>query len=178
MSGHIPLEKALALIIGERYRQDEKWGQQHHSLGIWYAILGEEFGEVGKEICEHDAWMRDHAARFGTPFTSPEETQRRAREGSPHLKRLQKELTHLVAVGVQMLEALERDENVPLPYPKPGTRVRVIGPSWDGDLGWVEEEGLVVDEPDTDGDFRVLFVIDEGHEEYDRFPLNSLEVLS
>lgn len=178
MTGHSPLEKALALVIGERYRQDEKWGEQHHELGIWYAILGEEFGEVGKEICEHDAWMRDHAARFGTPFTSPEETQRRAREGSPHLKRLQKELTHLVAVGVQMLEALERDENLPLPYPAVGTKVQIIGPAYDGQLGWGEAEGVIVRGPDSDGDFSVLFVDEDGEAQRYDFPLNSLLVLS
>ena len=30
----------------ERVRQDSKWGIQRHPIGVWLAILGEEFGEV------------------------------------------------------------------------------------------------------------------------------------
>lgn len=35
-----------------REAQVEKWGTQDHDPAMWYAILGEEFGEVGKEIAE------------------------------------------------------------------------------------------------------------------------------
>lgn len=38
----------------EQNRQIELWGEQSHDRGMWYAILGEEFGEVGKAINEHD----------------------------------------------------------------------------------------------------------------------------
>lgn len=43
----------FALIISERQRQDAKWGPQaSHTPEKWYAILGEEFGEVAKEVLE------------------------------------------------------------------------------------------------------------------------------
>jgi len=42
----------LIEIEKERVRQDEKWGEQNHSDLKMYAILGEEFGEVGKAILE------------------------------------------------------------------------------------------------------------------------------
>jgi hypothetical protein len=38
-------------INDERHRQDEKFGDQvNNSLGLWNAILGEEAGEVQKEV--------------------------------------------------------------------------------------------------------------------------------
>jgi NTP pyrophosphatase (non-canonical NTP hydrolase) len=44
------LEQLLTIVnmnvLEERLRQNEKWGLQRHSLGVWLAILGEEFGEV------------------------------------------------------------------------------------------------------------------------------------
>jgi hypothetical protein len=40
--------KIFEMITDERNRQDAKWGEQHHLNPIWYSILGEEFGEVGK----------------------------------------------------------------------------------------------------------------------------------
>jgi len=43
-------------IITERFRQDKKWGIQNHSNFYWYAILGEEFGEVGRAIMENNKW--------------------------------------------------------------------------------------------------------------------------
>lgn len=33
-------------VRGERIRQDEKWGPQHHKIADWLAILGEEYGEA------------------------------------------------------------------------------------------------------------------------------------
>jgi hypothetical protein len=33
-------------VLLERIKQNEKWGHQRHSIGVWLAILGEEFGEV------------------------------------------------------------------------------------------------------------------------------------
>ncbi len=40
----------LRLIEEERERQEEKWGQQHHSSADWLVILQEEIGEVCQEI--------------------------------------------------------------------------------------------------------------------------------
>lgn len=33
-------------VLLERIRQNQKWGLQRHPIGVWLAILGEEFGEV------------------------------------------------------------------------------------------------------------------------------------
>jgi hypothetical protein len=46
----IPLIKAVAAVREERYRQEEKWGPQHHTPAEWLAILAEEIGEAGREV--------------------------------------------------------------------------------------------------------------------------------
>ena len=45
---------ALLDVLTERHRQDKKWGVQVHDPVSWLVILGEEFGEVAKAICEKD----------------------------------------------------------------------------------------------------------------------------
>jgi len=42
----------LAEIVTERARQDDKWGEQHHTDFVWHAILAEEVGEVAEAILE------------------------------------------------------------------------------------------------------------------------------
>jgi NTP pyrophosphatase (non-canonical NTP hydrolase) len=42
----------LDMLADERGRQDAKWGEQNHDPAYWLAILGEEFGEVCKAVCE------------------------------------------------------------------------------------------------------------------------------
>lgn len=42
----------LEEVREERVRQDAKWGQQDHHPTEWLSILGEEFGEVCKAVCE------------------------------------------------------------------------------------------------------------------------------
>ncbi|MDO6448106.1 MazG-like family protein [Oceanobacillus profundus] len=42
--------KIINDINNERNRQNLKWGKQVHDYSYWYAILGEEFGEVGQAI--------------------------------------------------------------------------------------------------------------------------------
>ena len=42
----------IQLIINERDRQDNKWGEQNHTAYKWLAILGEEVGEVNKAVLE------------------------------------------------------------------------------------------------------------------------------
>lgn len=45
--------EVLSLIADERQRQLEKWGDQSgHSDGKWLAILGEEYGEVCRDLFE------------------------------------------------------------------------------------------------------------------------------
>lgn len=40
------------LVMAERDRQDNKWGEQNHGDGIWALILMEELGEAAKEFLE------------------------------------------------------------------------------------------------------------------------------
>ena len=42
----------MALILKERQKQDEKWGEQNHDVYKWLAILGEEVGEANKAALE------------------------------------------------------------------------------------------------------------------------------
>jgi NTP pyrophosphatase (non-canonical NTP hydrolase) len=46
------IDPVLAAVRKKREEQIKKWGTQEHEPKMWYAILGEEFGEVGKEIAE------------------------------------------------------------------------------------------------------------------------------
>jgi hypothetical protein len=41
---YTPLQ-VMSMMTAERKRQDEKWGEQNHTNGVWALILGEEFGE-------------------------------------------------------------------------------------------------------------------------------------
>lgn len=71
-------EILIARILDERRRQDEKWGQQDHSVNVWHAILSEEVGEVARAILEGD------------------------------VKAYAKELVQVAAVAMAAVEALER----------------------------------------------------------------------
>ncbi len=46
------IHRVLPDVVLQREKQIDKWGTQEHDPTMWYAILGEEFGEVGKEIAE------------------------------------------------------------------------------------------------------------------------------
>lgn len=77
---------AMKLVAEERQRQFQKWGDQSRlSILEWVAILGEEFGEVSKEAVEHHFQNRS-------------------------LLSFKKEVVQMTAVGVQMLEAIELNE--------------------------------------------------------------------
>ena len=45
-------EDIIKLILEERIKQDNKWGEQNHNIYKWLAILGEEIGEVNKAALE------------------------------------------------------------------------------------------------------------------------------
>jgi len=47
-----PSAFVLREIANERFNQDMKWGEQNHTPTLWLSILGEEFGEVCKAVCE------------------------------------------------------------------------------------------------------------------------------
>lgn len=42
----------LVEILKERFRQDDKWGEQNHTPERWLAILGEEHGELCEAVLE------------------------------------------------------------------------------------------------------------------------------
>lgn len=42
--------KAISMVLLERGRQNDKWGTQDHSNGLWLTILSEEIGEVSTEM--------------------------------------------------------------------------------------------------------------------------------
>jgi NTP pyrophosphatase (non-canonical NTP hydrolase) len=53
------LEHVRAIVteqfLAERESQENKWGEQmHHTDEYWTVILGEEFGEVAREVYEKD----------------------------------------------------------------------------------------------------------------------------
>ena len=77
-----PLIAILDEVSLERYKQDKKWGEQNHSPEVWLAILGEEFGEVCRAVCENDV---------------------------PNYR---EELVQVAAVAVAMIGALDRSKNV------------------------------------------------------------------
>jgi hypothetical protein len=88
-------ERAIGDIIRERSRQDEKWGQQNHSLAWWYIILAEEFGELAQTLLE-------------THFDNGPAERRKG-----GLDNIKKELVHTAAVAAAMLEYIYRAENTP-----------------------------------------------------------------
>lgn len=75
-------------VRDERYRQDEKWGEQNHRPEFWLAILMEEVGEVAHAVCE------------GGPKASGIEWWREQRA----------ELVQVAAVAVGFVESLDRNE--------------------------------------------------------------------
>jgi hypothetical protein len=80
---------ALDLIAAEREAQDEKWGTGRVlPAALWCAVLGEEYGEVAKEVCE---------------CTTTEGQQPLDREARG---RLIEELVQTAAVAVSWLEQL------------------------------------------------------------------------
>jgi len=81
------METVLAEVAAERARQDKKWGRQDHRPADWLSILGEEFGEVCKAVCE---------AHFP------------GYESTGDWSSYRKELIHVAAVAVAMAESHDR----------------------------------------------------------------------
>lgn len=73
--------EVLSEVVNERINQDNKWGEQNHLPPFWLAILGEEFGEVCKAVFEHNY----HSGGY------------------------RKELIHVAAVAVAMVECFDRN---------------------------------------------------------------------
>lgn len=74
-------------ISSERDSQDAKWGNQHHSMPVWSAILTEECGEVAE-------------ASLQVAFHGEKE----------HLAHLREELVQVAAVAVHIIEKIDSDD--------------------------------------------------------------------
>lgn len=74
-------------IDTERDSQDAKWGNQHHSMPVWSAILSEECGEVAE-------------AALRVAFHGEDD----------HLAHLREELVQVAAVAVQMIEKIDNSD--------------------------------------------------------------------
>lgn len=86
--GDNPIQRnAIWDVVQERRRQEQKWGEQNHDPIIWTAVLTEEVGEFSESALHH---------RFG------------GKHGS--YQRLREEATHCAAVGLSILECLERNK--------------------------------------------------------------------
>lgn len=81
----------LAEVVHERMKQDAKWGQQNHEPAFYYAILAEEVGEAAKEVVEYNM-------------------DRSLKRRLERAKKLREELIQTIAVGVAMVESLDRNE--------------------------------------------------------------------
>ena len=79
-------QETREVIEIERFRQEDKWGEQNHSPEWWMQILMEEVGEVAKALLE---------AKFG-------------HQGS--LVKYRKEMIHVAAVAVAAIESYNRNE--------------------------------------------------------------------
>lgn len=84
------LTHAINDVLDERKRQDAKWGEQNHNPFIYYAIVGEEFGELGEALLQ---------TKFGGP-----------KGGFDNIR---KEAIHTAATALALIECLDRGK-----YPK------------------------------------------------------------
>lgn len=75
----------LEEVLCERLSQERKWGTQNHRCDLYYTILGEEVGEVGKAICE---WLILHKGAVSD---------------------IRMELVQVAAVAVAMVESIDRN---------------------------------------------------------------------
>lgn len=82
----------LAALLERREAQNRKWGDQSHHPLVWSAILGEEVGEVSKELVENGS--RDVATMEDL--------------GRDCLRRLRDELLDVAAVATAEIEQIDR----------------------------------------------------------------------
>ena len=90
-----PRGKAFGLVEAERDRQDAKWGPpsalpRHRTAERWFAILGEENGELAEAVTEVSAYIENG-------YEVPDEWK----------DALRKELVETAAVCLSWLEWLE-----------------------------------------------------------------------
>jgi hypothetical protein len=108
-------------VLRECGRQDEKWGEQNHDPARWFAILGEEFGEVAKEV-------------VGVTFAHPFSTNYRT------------ELIQTAAVAIRMVESYDRQIREAKPRKGSGARPKQVALSEVSEPPaifepWIDQEG-------------------------------------
>jgi NTP pyrophosphatase (non-canonical NTP hydrolase) len=81
--------KVIDEVQKERDNQDTKWGEQNHCPKVWALILGEEVGEVSKELLDAGEFVNGK-------FQVKDTTEYR------------KELIQVAAVAIAAVEALDR----------------------------------------------------------------------
>lgn len=93
----------LVEVQGERYRQDEKWGEQNHPICPEAEIdMAGELANAYRERC-------DAKAKIGTLAWSDillEEVYEAFAEADP--KRQREELIQVAAVAISMIECIDR----------------------------------------------------------------------
>ncbi len=72
---------AVKLVLAERQRQFQKWGEQNHDMPTWLAILHEESGELAEAVL-HEKF------------------------GGPEAENVMKEAVQTAAVALQIVEFL------------------------------------------------------------------------
>ena len=80
-------------VMRERQRQNEKWGEQNHSMCGWIAVLTEEVGEAAKEACDFELGNAG-VGQLGAQAES--------------VGRFRTEMVQVAAVALQVLEAIDR----------------------------------------------------------------------
>lgn len=88
-------ENAVADVKRERERQDDQWGDQNHHPSYWLAILGKQVGQFGSAVLD-----REWAMQSDSPV----------RDGIAMDKRMREEAVQLTAVGLAIIEAIDRGE--------------------------------------------------------------------
>lgn len=85
----------LEEVAEERQSQDDKWGEQNHTPSRYFDILMEEVGEVAKALVEAQAYTdQDDCISAHNWWTE-----------------YRKELVHVAAVAVAMVESFDREED-------------------------------------------------------------------
>ena len=92
----------LPLILDERARQEEKWGEQNHNDYYWLGVLFEEAGEVAKALIENC----DRADPF-YGIKNSIGVNLNIQLGSSE-DAIRKELSHVAAVAVAWIDAMNR----------------------------------------------------------------------
>lgn len=81
------MDKVISEVVDERYRQENKWGQQNHSPAEYLMILGEEVGEANKAALE---------THFKYEGNNPDDYR--------------KELIQIAAVAIAAVECYDRNK--------------------------------------------------------------------